>query len=271
MMYYMASALLRPGFRHYRHHRPLTLAETWPWMRAFVRKLRFARAERGMETLLATTLSGRYFLVPLQVHNDAQIHTHSEFPSVGEFIEHLIVSFARNAPADVMLVIKHHPMDRGYHDYTALIAKAAAANEVGHRVRYLHDQHLPTLLEHARGVVVINSTVGLSALHHNKPLKVCGKALYDIEGLTYQRSIDAFWSDESLRGPNAELFARFQSHLIQRTQLNGNFYKRLRPAGARWALAWHEIRPSPHGRLGAELRDAPPTSRIYAWLRGRIS
>lgn len=42
---------------------------------------------------------------------------------------------------------------------------------------YIHDQHLPALLEHARGAMMINSTVGLSAIHHNTPLKVCGTAI----------------------------------------------------------------------------------------------
>lgn len=60
------------------------------------------------------------------------------------------------------------------------------------RVLYVHDLHLPTLLTNARGCVVINSTVGLSALYHNCPLKVVGRAFYDIDGLTYQGNLHSF-------------------------------------------------------------------------------
>jgi capsular polysaccharide export protein len=45
---------------------------------------------------------------------------------------------------------------------------------------------MPELLTHAKAVVTINSTAGISALMHNKPLKVMGNALYDIKGMTYQ-------------------------------------------------------------------------------------
>jgi len=76
----------------------------------------------------------------------------------------------------------------------ALIKKLASAAGIAARVHYIHDQHLPTLLEQVRGVVLVNSTVGLSALHHGAPTKVCGHALYDIPGLTYQGTLDQFWS-----------------------------------------------------------------------------
>jgi capsular polysaccharide export protein len=45
----------------------------------------------------------------------------------------------------------------------------------------VHDLHLPTLLAHASGTVVINSTVGPSALHHKVPSKTTGSAFYDME------------------------------------------------------------------------------------------
>lgn len=235
--YYLASMLLRSLFRHYRHHRPLSVLEVGPWLRAFWRKTYYKWREREIEAVLINRWSNKYFLVPLQVHNDAQIHTHSEYSSVEAFIEYLMRSFALNAPADTMLVIKHHPMDRGYHDYSKLIATLAKLNCIEHRVAYIHDQHLPTLLHYARGVVVINSTVGLSALHHNKPLKTCGNALYDMAGLTYQFSLDHFWIHAQLHAPDYQLFERFQAYLTNHTQLNGNFYKRI-DFGKKWCAAW---------------------------------
>src|SRR5205085_11035571 len=106
---------------------------------------------------------------------------------------HVVTSFAARAPRDAALVIKHHPLDRGFHDYSRLIRGLREEFALDQRLLYIHDQHLPTLLESMRGAVVINSTAGLSALSHNAPVKVCGVAIYDIRGLTFQGSLDNFW------------------------------------------------------------------------------
>lgn len=241
MLYYAASALGKPFFRHYRHHRPLTVMEAWPWIRSAWRKAIYRRKEVGTQTELATTLAEQYFLVPLQVHNDAQVHVHSDFDSVEAFIGDVMSSFARHAPQDTLLVIKHHPMDRGYNDHTRLIAHLARMFGIRKRVRYIHDQHLPTLLEHARGVVVINSTVGLSALHHGTPLKVCGTAIYDMKGLSFQGSLDEFWGYAHAQQVDMNLYHRFRNYLIRQTQLNGNFYKRLEIPGSSAGLVWAPV------------------------------
>ena len=261
MLYYITSVLVWPIFRHYRHHRPLALREAWPWLRAFWRKGYYAVKERGIEAELVASFSNKYFLVPLQVHNDAQIHTHSRFPSVENFIEELICSFAANVPDDTLLVIKHHPMDRGYHDYSRIIGALARTHCVEQQVIYIHDQHLPTLLDHARGVVLVNSTVGLSALHHGRRLKVCGSAIYDIPGLTFQGSLEEFWKTKHEECVNRELFQRFQHYLIEFTQLNGNFYKRLDTPLMKSSIVWsldpaHEpevaIKPAPRAERTIE-------------------
>jgi capsular polysaccharide export protein len=64
-------------------------------------------------------------------------------------------------------------------------------------------------------------------LHHGAPLKVCGDAIYDMEGLTYQGGLDDFWNHAAEHSVHRELFLRFQNYLIENTQLNGSFYKRL--------------------------------------------
>lgn len=238
VLYYIASALLWPIFRHYEHHRPLTIWEGLPWVRSIWRKHYFARKEQGIQAELASTLAEQYFLVVLQVHNDAQVRVHSDFESIEAFIDTVVSSFARYAPRDTHLVIKHHPMDRGYHDHSRLISELTRLHGVPGRVRYIHDQHLPTLLEHARGVVLVNSTVGLSALYHGTPLMACGTAIYDMQGLTYQGPLDDFWKKIEDHPVDPELFLRFRNYLIERTQLNGNFYRRLDIAGSCAGLVW---------------------------------
>ena len=238
VLYYLASALLYPFFRHYQHHRPLTLWEGLPWLRGTWRKHFFAHKEKGIQKELATTQSRQFFLVALQVYNDAQVHVHSDFDSVAAFIQDVVSSFVQFAPPDTDLVIKHHPLDRGYHDHSKLISSLMRKHGVQERVRYIHDQHLPTLLEHARGVVLVNSTVGLSALHYGTPLMVCGSAIYDMQGLTYQGSLHTFWNEAQTMSMDRELYERFRNYLIENTQVNGSFYKRLNIAGSRAGLMW---------------------------------
>ena len=60
---------------------------------------------------------GKFFIVPLQVFNDSQVRIHCDFPSVRSFLLHVLSSFAEHAPADTNIIIKHHPMDRGFIDY----------------------------------------------------------------------------------------------------------------------------------------------------------
>lgn len=238
MLYYFVASLGKIRFRHYAHHRPLNFFEGAYWWRALGRKWMYRFKERGVQPALATQFSKNYFLVPLQIATDAQVMEHSSFASVEHFIERVMESFAANAPTEMLLVIKHHPLDRGYHDYTALIRHLSKRLGIEERVWYIHDQHLPTLLEHARGVVVINSTVGLSAIHHNAPLKTCGTAIYDMEGLTYRGNLESFWADAEEFTVDRDLYDRFRGYVINAKQINGNFYRRLHRTGLASGIFW---------------------------------
>lgn len=272
VLYYLAAHFLRPLFPRYQHHRPLTVLEGGHWFRSLWRKAFYRIKESGIQSTLVGPRSRKFFLVPLQVHNDAQIHVHSKFASVADFLRHVVASFAHNAPDDTILVIKHHPMDRGYSDYSALLKQLGDKFGLNARLVYVHDLHLPSLLQHARGVVVVNSTVGLSALHHKAPLKVCGDAIYNIKGLVYQGDLDNFWRDAQHTFINENLLTRFRSYVIETTQINGSFYKRLpipgSASGIRWEERWESGYPeqrrharrvspvlAPGKRVAAEIHD----------------
>lgn len=238
-LYYVAASIGKPFFPKYRHHRPLGLSEAWPWMRGAWRRIFYAAKERGVLEKLTGKLSRKYFLVPLQVHNDSQISAHSDFDSVDAFIRTVVKSFANYAPIGSFLVFKHHPMDRAYTDYTKLLQQLSKEMFLGDRVIYIHDLHLPDLLKHAIGVVVINSTVGLSSLNYSTPVKVCGRAVYDLDKLTFQASLDEFWKTSRKLVVDHELFKCFKNHLIDTTQLNGSFYSRLPESDSCSGLIWN--------------------------------
>ena len=118
-------------------------------------------------------------------------------------------------------------MDRGYKNYKKFIKRQTRKYNVSQRVIYIHDIHLPTLLKNALGCVVINSTTGLSSILHKCPTKVCGNAFYNIQGLTYQESLNKFWKAAKKYKINQTLFERFRSFLIDKVQINGSFYGNL--------------------------------------------
>lgn len=238
IVYYFFSALLYPAFRHYHHHRPLNLFEGLFWIRSMYRKWGYRFLERNIYLSLMTNQSKNYFFAPLQISTDAQIHEHSDFTSVEAFIERIISSFSSYSPLNTLLVIKHHPLDRGYHDYSELINQLSKKYNLLDRIKYIHDQHLPSLLEHARGVVLINSTVGLSAIHHGAPLKACGNAIYDMEGLTYQGRLDDFWHDAESFRVDSDLYQRFKGYVVKNKQINGNFYHRLKASKLKSGVLW---------------------------------
>lgn len=122
----------------------------------------------------------------MQVEVDFQLRDHSHFNSVEQVIDEVLRSFADNAAQEQGLLIKHHPQNRGFEHYGVFIDKLVDELSLQGRVLYGHDFNLPDVYHHAKGVVTVNSTVGISALLHKLPTIVLGKALYNIAGLTYQ-------------------------------------------------------------------------------------
>ena len=168
---------------------------------------------------------GKFFIVPLQVFNDSQVRIHCDFSSVRSFLLHVLASFAAHAPADTNLIIKH-PMDRGFIDYSRDIKRFIKKHpKLKGRITYVHDVPLPVFLRHGLGMVTINSTSGLSGLIHNMPVKVLGRAHYDIPGITDQNTLAEFWNHPT--PPDSNLFHAYRMYHLNVTQINGNFYSQV--------------------------------------------
>lgn len=211
-------------YPHYKHHRYMNfLYHFWCRCRSRWRKHWGAFRQRKYMPRLTGELSGKFFFVPLQVHCDAQLD-HSPYSSMEEMMEDVVSCFGQHAPKDTYLVFKHHPLDRGYREYSRFLRNLGKRYQCADRIIYGYDLHVPTLLNHARGAVTMNSTVGTQSLESGCPLKVLGTAVYDIEGLTYQGELADFWNDPGT--VDAELFRCYRLWLLANNQINGNFYKR---------------------------------------------
>ncbi|ECK8048831.1 capsule biosynthesis protein [Campylobacter coli] len=222
-LYWFFSFLLAPFFNNKLHHRTLYPFEFLFWFRSLYRKYLYKFTEKKLNQKIYS-LEKKYFLAILQVYNDTQIKHHYK-KSIEEFIEELILSFANHARAKSYLVFKHHPMDRGYRNYSKLINGLSQKYHVEGRIFYVHDTYLPTLLKNALGCITINSTVGLSAILEGCPTKVCGNAFYNFEGLAYPKKLQFFWREAHAYKPNPSLVINFKNYLLNTNQFNGNFYK----------------------------------------------
>ena len=224
LRYHLASFVMRRQFPHYSTHRPESpLREYLGWVRRFPTLLFHDwNGNRIIRSIIKKKTA--YYFLPLQLSADTQIRIHSPFSNVTEVIVHTIQSFAKNAPADSLLVIKNHPLDTGLVNYRKIIKKLGNQLGIKERLVYLEDGYLPTMVHHSKGVVLVNSTVGTSALFHRRPTCVLGEAIYNMEGLTYQGGLDSFWTEG--QPPRGDLFYKFCNAIIHLTQINGDFYSK---------------------------------------------
>lgn len=200
---------------------------------------RFMERSRDCEydDLFSGEMSGNYYAVPLQVHSDTQITMCSDFKSIEQFIKVVVKSFAHHAPEGTKLVFKVHPMDRGYKDYTDLIS-GLNHRVGGDRILYVDRVHLPTLLSHSKGVVNINSSVGISGLVHHVPVMTLGRAVYDLPELTFNSTLHEFWSDA--RAPKPQRVRNFINLLLMTSQGRGTLSQRCFSVPGRCKIRWPE-------------------------------
>lgn len=241
-LYYANCYLFRKRYPYYQHHRPLMpVYEGWCWLISGIRKCIYKITDKFKLIQYYNNLKGQFFLVPLQISQDAQVKFHSSYEDMYGFIRDVMISFAEYADKTDHLVIKHHPMDRGHAHYGRFIRELANDLNMLEKVLYLHEAHQPSLIKRAKGVITINSTMGLSALYHGTPVKVMGEAVYDMPGLTWQGELRQFWSSNSR--VDQQLVINFRNLVIEKTQLNGSFYKRFpefQLPTTEWALGYVE-------------------------------
>ena len=222
VLYSSACAAMSWRYPSYRSHRPWNaFVEYAGWGRKLLRQRAQKRSgEWEIEALIA---SGRpYFVLPLQLDSDTQLRLHSPFGGMQKPLECALASFAAHAPREATLVVREHPLDNGLRDWSALSRDLAASHGISERVLYMPRGELTPLLANARGLVTVNSTVGVLALATGVPVIALGSAIYDLPELTFQHGLDAFWTGAT--PPDAETFDAFRRVVAHRTQLNGGFF-----------------------------------------------
>lgn len=223
MVYHLSSSLFRllhPGYRsHQVHHPALVYLGTG---------LHFLRTRRNGPKADAIVSAVRgagtpYYVFPLQMENDFQLRAYSPFPDMKTPIHEVIHSFSEHAPAGSRLLVKVHPLDPGMRSWSRIVRRSAARWGMQDRVDFLDGGQLGPMLEGSRGVVTVNSTVGIWALRAGLPVMTLGAAVYDIEGLTFPGELDRFWTDAT--PPDPALWHAFVKAMVAHIQIRGVYYE----------------------------------------------
>jgi capsular polysaccharide export protein len=119
------------------------------------------------------TLPQGYVFVPFQVPSDMQVTVHSPWIRDMEMFLDAVIAAADRNPDDVF-VIKEHPSFK----------RSVKGLRPDHpRVIFANSNVTSELIQNARAVITLNSTVGIEALLFEKPVITLGRACYNIEGL----------------------------------------------------------------------------------------
>lgn len=254
MAYHFANYFLWWLFPHYETHKrenPI-LVYLGTGLRLFLSRWKNPAAAARLGALNAA--STPYFIFPLQMENDFQIRAYSPYPDMSTPIGEVLRSFARHAPADTHLLVKVHPWDPGLKNWGKLVNGLARSSGAGDRIHYVDGGSLDEMCRTARGMVTINSTSGLSALRLDCPVLTLGEAIYDVPGLTYQGTLDTFWTQAQRSDPT--LRDAFLNAMAATIQVRGVFYNQpgLDAGVAEATHRLHEERinaPLPHPSIGA--------------------
>ena len=224
MAYHLSSAALPWTHPHYRSHQVyhpvlVYLGTGWHLLRT---RWTGPAADRLVDRVRASGVP--YWVLPLQMENDFQLRAYSPFPDMKTPLQDVIRSFAENAPREARLLIKLHPLDPSLRNWGRIIARTAKRYGAAERVDFLDGGSLPRLLEGSRGVVTVNSTVGLWAIRAGLPTTTLGAAVFDIEGLTFQGPLDGFWTGG--QKPRPELVDAFVRAIVAHIQIRGVYYRR---------------------------------------------
>ncbi len=221
MTFHLSSALWPWPFPHFRrhtlHHPLLTYcAIGWRLARGAWERRRAARIIEAIDA------KQPLFVFAMQTEDDYSLRAYSLFPDLDTPMRQVIQSFARAASPEAVLVFKVHPLDPGIKAWGRRIARMATEAGVAARVRFIDGGDLDALIRRARGVITVNSTVGLRSIELGCPTLALGEAIYRVAGLTFEAPLDEFFSAPV--PPDAALADAFLRAIAATLHVRGGYY-----------------------------------------------
>lgn len=210
-------------------HRPLRgpITEAIFWLRNIFRLTTSRWLEAPRIHQLFRKHDQDYFLVPLQMPSDSQMGAAARGWNIERLVDATIRAFVAKRSVS-KLVFKLHPLDGHAKSREKMIRKIAGIHGVSDEVVILHSGSIAKLSIHSRGMILINSTSGMTAIHHGTPLLVMGEAVFRHESLVHcgndEADIEAFMVEQ--RAASAKKRHAFERFLAREALVPGDFYKR---------------------------------------------
>lgn len=210
-----------PHWRSFLLHHPIPayLATGWRLARRPADRRRAAAALAA-----AASTGGRLYAFAMQMETDYALRAYSRYPDNDAAIGEAISSFARGAAPDAQLLVKVHPLDPGLKNWPKRIRALAAAAGVADRVHWLPGLDADAVIHACRGIVTVNSTLGVRAIALGRATCTLGQAMYDIPGLTWQGALDRFW--QHAPPPDEALTDAFLRAIAEYLHIRGVYYAR---------------------------------------------
>jgi capsular polysaccharide export protein len=220
-VYYHALAQWPFPFRHYQRHQ---LLHPFLVYAGLARRLLLRRREDRRSAEVFEGLKARgtpFWIFAMQLETDFAIRAYSPFTDMDAPLGQVMESFAAHAPRATELVIKLHPLDPCWKPWPKRIAAMARAASIAGRVHIMPRGRLPDLLAASSGMITVNSTAATTAMVLGKPVKLMGQAVYNVPGLSFQPSLDAFWTEGA--PPDPDLLEAFLALLCSAFMVRGAF------------------------------------------------
>ncbi|CAM3954950.1 hypothetical protein [Mesobacillus thioparans] len=129
-----------------------------------------------------------YIYIPFQLETDSQIIKHSKtIKSMRQLVEvtsNALREFNKSNNTDLKIIYKTHPLYKSELNIIDLDGIERICNSSENLI-FLTEGDNKKLVENAKAVITINSTVGLEALLFSKPVITLGEAFYGIEEISY--------------------------------------------------------------------------------------
>ena len=148
--------------------------EQWRALRGQIK----ARAPKdpNISDLAHSDLSGPFLFVPLQVQGDSQLRLFGgAWRTVPDFI-HMLCAVSHSLPEGWHLRLKEHPSGQP-------CAADIIAAHPGARVVLDNTTNTFAQVAASRGVITVNSSVGLESMWFDKPVIACGQAFWALDGV----------------------------------------------------------------------------------------
>jgi len=161
----------------------------------------------------STTLEEEpYLFCPLQVPGDSQLTVYGDWiGSVSDTIEALSAA-SMKLPDGWHLRVKEHPSAK-------VSFKNMLSEHASEKLRIDNSTDTFEQVAHSRGVVTVNSSVGLQSFFYDKPVIVMGNAFYAFPGLAYramsQEVLQKLLSDPCALGVDQASRDAFMTYLVE--------------------------------------------------------